>query len=102
MNNQSKLFTLNTRDAIRAFIMAVATPAVIIIEQSIEKGELIFNWHSIYVAAIGGGLAYLVKNFLTPADPIKEVTKTEDGTITKTVVNTDTVKVEVTPSETAQ
>jgi hypothetical protein len=95
MNDQSKLFTLNTRDAIRAFIMAVATPAVVIIENSVEKGELVFNWHSIYVAAIGGGLAYLVKNFLTPADPIKEVTKTDDGTVIKTVVKTDSVDVKV-------
>jgi hypothetical protein len=92
---QSPLFSLNWNDAIKGLIMAVGTPALFIIQQAIANGQFVFNWKQIGMAALAGGVAYLVKNFFTPADPTKEVTKTDDGTVTKTVVNTDTVKVEV-------
>ena len=46
--------------------MAILTPAVVIIQQSLELGILTFEWKSIVTASIGGGLAYLLKNFLTP------------------------------------
>lgn len=63
----SGLFSLNLQDLGKGLIMAVLVPVVTIVEQSIQAGSLIFNWTSIGMAAAGGGLAYLVKNFLTPA-----------------------------------
>jgi hypothetical protein len=90
---QSSLFTLNWNDLVKGLIMAVTTPVVFLIQQTIENGKLVFNWQQIGMAAVAGGLAYLAKNFLTPAQPVKEVTKTDDGTVTKTVVKTDSVDV---------
>ncbi len=92
---QSPLFTLNWNDALKGLLMAVITPALFLIQQALENGQFVFNWKQIGMAAIAGGVAYLAKNFFTPAQPVKEVTKTDDGTVTKTVVNTDTVKVDV-------
>ncbi len=43
--------------------MAVLTPALFIVQQSLENGELTFDWKSIALASVSGGVAYLLKNF---------------------------------------
>jgi hypothetical protein len=62
----SKFLALNWADIFKGLLMAILTPAVVIIQQSLELGILIFDWKSIVTASIGGGVAYLLKNFLTP------------------------------------
>ena len=73
----SKQFTLEWRDILKGFLMAVLTPAIVIFQQSLDAGQLIFNWKAIGMAAVGGGFAYLVKNFLEPSKviEIKQVKK---------------------------
>ena len=61
----SKFLALNWADILKGLLMAILTPAVVIIQQSLELGILIFDWKSIVNASIGGGLAYLLKNFFT-------------------------------------
>jgi uncharacterized membrane protein len=36
-----------------------------VIQQSLNAGTLVFEWNSILVAALAGGVAYLTKNFFT-------------------------------------
>ena len=62
----SKFLNLDFADILKGLLMAILTPAVVIIQQSLELGILTFEWKSIITASIGGGLAYLLKNFLTP------------------------------------
>lgn len=95
MGKQSPLYTLNWNDALKGLIMAVVTPALFIIQQALENGKFVFNWQQIGMAAVAGGVAYIAKNFFTKADHVKEVTKDADGTVTKTVVTTDSVDVKV-------
>lgn len=65
----SNFLSLNLRDIAKGLLMAVLTPVVVIIQQSIEAGVFTFDWKSIGLAAIGGGVAYLAKNFFTkPTD----------------------------------
>lgn len=72
----SPLFSLNKYDLLKGLLMAILTPAIVVIEQSVNAGSLHLDWHSISLAAVGGGLAYLLKNFLTPAEkPKAEETK---------------------------
>jgi len=94
---QSPLFTLNWNDALKGLIMAVGTPALFIIQQAIANGQFIFNWKQIGMAALAGGVAYLIKNFLTPADPTKVVTQDASGKVTETQIKTDSVDVNVKP-----
>lgn len=61
----SKFLSLNGKDILKGLLMAVLTPVVLIIQQSLEAGNLTFNWKQIGMAAIAGGLAYLVKNFFS-------------------------------------
>lgn len=52
-----------------AFV-AVVTPVVVMVQQSIDAGHLEFNWKALGMAAIGGLLAYVFKKFLTPTQTI--------------------------------
>lgn len=68
----SKLFTLNTKDFLKGLVMAVLVPAVLIIQQSLDSGELVLNWKAILMASISGALAYLMKNFFTNEEVKRE------------------------------
>lgn len=67
----SKQFSLEWRDILRGLLMAVLTPAIVIVQQSIENGSFTFNWQQIGMAAVGGGVAYIIKNFLEPSKTVK-------------------------------
>ena len=69
----SKQFSLKWRDFARGLIIAILTPSLLIIQQSLEANSLVFNWHQIGMAAIAGGAAYLIKNFLEPTKVIEKV-----------------------------
>jgi hypothetical protein len=69
----SKQGTLSMSDIVRGLIMAVLTPAVLIIQQSLEAGTLTFNWKQIAMASVAGGFAYLVKNFFEPSKAIERL-----------------------------
>jgi hypothetical protein len=69
----SKQGTLAMSDIVRGLIMAVLTPAVLIIQQSLEAGTLTFNWKHIAMASVAGGFAYLVKNFFEPSKAIERL-----------------------------
>lgn len=74
----SKRFSLAGRDWLRALLMAVLTPVLFIVQQTVERGELVFNWKAIATAAIAGGVAYIIKNGLI--EPPKVITTTETNT----------------------
>lgn len=82
----STQFTLNVRDVLKGLLMAVLTPVILIISQSVNAGSLVFNWHSIAIAALSGGLAYLIKNFFTAPQvimtdvPKETVQQVKEGT----------------------
>jgi len=64
----SNFFSLNWRDIAKGLLMAVLTPAVVVVQQSLEAGVFVSDWKSIGLASIAGGVAYLVKNFFTKPD----------------------------------
>jgi hypothetical protein len=63
----SSFLSLNWRDAGKGAILAILTPVITIITQSLNSGSLTFDWKAISITALSAFLAYLVKNFLTPA-----------------------------------
>lgn len=63
---------LNWHDILQGGIVAAVTPVLLLIEQSVDKGEWVFNPKALGMAAIGGFVAYLLKNvFRSPAVVIK-------------------------------
>ncbi len=72
--------SLNYRDLIQGAIVAAITPALVMIEQSIDAGSLAFHPKSLALASLGGFVAYLLKNLFKPAQVIiqaKELTPTD-------------------------
>ncbi|WP_395051131.1 hypothetical protein [Flavobacterium sp.] len=63
----SNFLSLNWQDLGKGLVMAILTPVVVIVQQSVSTGSLTFDWKSIGIAAVAGGFAYLVKNFFTPS-----------------------------------
>ena len=61
----SNFLSLDFKDFVQGLVMAILTPAALIVQQAIESGVLMFNWKSIAMASIAGGFAYLVKKFFT-------------------------------------
>lgn len=62
---QSTKYTLNLRDFLKGLLIAGGVPALLIIQQSIAAGEMVFNWQQIWMAAVGGFVTYIIKNYLT-------------------------------------
>ena len=70
--NQSNFLSLNWNDFGKGLLMAVLTPVLVVVQQSVDAGSLVFNWKSLAIAAVAGGVAYLIKNLFTPAPAVKE------------------------------
>lgn len=89
----SSQFSLGWRDLLKGLLMAVLTPVIAIISDSIDKGVLTFNWHLILLAALGGAVGYLIKNFLTPSAIVikdaapAQIQAVKDGAAEAKVVN---------------
>jgi hypothetical protein len=65
---QSKFLSLGWRDFLRGLLMAVLTPVLTFIMNSLDHGEITLNWHLVYLSAVGGAVAYLLKNLGTKPD----------------------------------
>ena len=61
----SKFLSLNGTDFLKGLLLAVLSPVITIIIQSLNAGSLSFDWKAIATTAASAGLAYLVKNMFT-------------------------------------
>lgn len=77
----SKQFSLNLPDVWKGLIVAVVAPALLTIYTSLQAGSLSFNWKEIATTAGSAGLAYILKNFFTPAQTVVTPPATQPGTI---------------------
>lgn len=90
----SKQFTLNVKDILRGLLMAVILPVLAIVQESISSGSLTFDWKRIGLVAAGAFIAYLIKNFFTPAQIVitdphpATVEQVQQGKATVTVTPT--------------
>lgn len=66
MKKTSKKYRLDLLDLGKALLIAALTPVLVIVQSTLDSGSLTFNWKAIGMAAIAGGLSYLLKNFFTP------------------------------------
>ncbi len=65
-----KQFTLNKKDWTKAILIAVLTPVIFIIQQSLDAGNFNLNWKQMAIAAVSGFLAYIIKNFFAPTQTV--------------------------------
>jgi hypothetical protein len=62
---KSNFLSLNLADIAKGLLMAILTPVMTIIGQSLESGSFTYDWRTIGLSALAGGFAYLVKNFFS-------------------------------------
>lgn len=74
---KSTQFSLSSMDLVKGLVMAALVPALVIIQQSVTAGSLIFDWKAIATSAIGGFIAYLLKNFFTDDIAVAQKTLVE-------------------------
>lgn len=70
----SNLYSIDFKDLSKGLIVAIGSAVVATIQTSLQAGSLDFNWKLIGTVALGAGVAYIGKNFFTPATlktPIK-------------------------------
>lgn len=80
----SKQFSLNGKDLLRGLLVAILSPIFTILIESLNQGSLTFDWKAIAAVGLSAGLAYLLKNFLTPSTivvsaPSDTVQSVKDG-----------------------
>lgn len=68
----SNFLSLNWQDVLKGLIVAILTPIVVVIQQSLEAGIFVFDWKSIGLAALSGGVAYLTKNLFTTSKIVQQ------------------------------
>lgn len=62
----NKSLTIQWRDILNGLLLAVLTSVLTFLQASMQGGEFVFNWSAIGMAAVAGGLAYLIKQFVSP------------------------------------
>jgi hypothetical protein len=63
----STQFSWNLSDILKGLVIAVILPVLTIIQNSIQAGSFTLDWKNIGLMAIGGFIAYMIKNFFTPS-----------------------------------
>lgn len=85
-------FSLNAMDFLKGALLAVLTPVLTIIIDTLNAGSLTFDWKNIGIVAASTFAAYLLKNFLAPAQIViqdphpADVKAVKAGTAKATVV----------------
>lgn len=67
-------YKLSWKDFFKGLLLAVLTPVVFALEQSLDAGDVVINWHHIWKIALGSFLVYICKNYMT--DDVKAAEKT--------------------------
>jgi hypothetical protein len=66
----SKQYSLNINDVLKGLLVAAISPIIPIILTSLNAGTFTLDWKVIGTTALGAGVAYLAKNFFTPAQTV--------------------------------
>ena len=85
MKRFSDRFKLNIQDWIKGLIMSVGGAVFAVVESSIDAGIWVFDWNNIWHVALGAGIVYIGKQFVTGQPKVVEIdsTKTEVKEISK-------------------
>ena len=75
------MYKLKLRDFLKGLLVSVMTAVLVVVQNSLDSGNLTFNWKAIAMSAIGAAVAYLLKNYFTndvkQAERIIEADKTD-------------------------
>ncbi len=71
MKQTSGLFKIDWADTLKGVLVAVIGAIITPITESLNAGIFVFDWKHILAGGLTAGLAYIVKNFFTPAKVVQ-------------------------------
>jgi hypothetical protein len=71
---ESGFLKLNLRDFIKGALMAILTPVLFAVQQSLDAGVLTLEWKKLGMIALGAFVGYLIKNWLQKPEKKNEET----------------------------
>lgn len=74
----SQKYSIQVPDIIRGGLLAAGAAVLTVVQESLQKGELNFNWKVIATTAVSTLVAYLLKNGLF--EPAKVITTVDTNT----------------------
>lgn len=60
----AKLLSLELSDYLKALALAIITPLLIALQQSLDSGQWHIDWKHAAMEALGAGIAYILKNWI--------------------------------------
>ncbi len=75
------MYKLKLRDLLKGLLVSVITSVLVVIQSSLEMGNLTFNWKNIGMVAAGSAVAYLLKNFFTNDVKVAEKVLEEEAKV---------------------
>lgn len=66
----SSFLSLNIQDMLKGAIVAAVSTLFAMVAESVEKGQFIFDFTTIWHTGVAAGVAYLGKQLFTPASII--------------------------------
>lgn len=79
----SERFSLQGRDFLKGLVISALTAALVLVQTSLSSGQLVFDWVQIGMAAVAGGVSYLINNFAI--EPPKVITTVDTNDAAKKV-----------------
>ena len=74
-------FSINWNDLLKGLVMAVVLPVLTTVYETLQHGELVFDWPLIGKTAVLGLVGYLIKNFFS--DNVKAAENTLEAAAKK-------------------
>ncbi len=68
VKHDSNSFSIGWKDGLRALLLAVISPVLLVIQQSMTAGNLQLNWKTLLATGLSAGIGYLLKNYFTPGE----------------------------------
>jgi hypothetical protein len=65
---KSAFASLNIQDFFKGLIVAILTALVTFLYNTMDSGELVFNWKQIITTSLTASLAYIIKNYLSNSE----------------------------------
>lgn len=72
------------RATIKGLVVAVLGAVVAVVAPSIEHGQFIFDWTTIWHTAVAAGIAYIGKEVLAPAPTVVQIDPSKTSVVDKT------------------
>lgn len=66
----SSFLSIDFKDALKGIIVAVGAAVFALVAESVSKGEFTFDFTAIWHTAVAAGIAYIGKQFFTPAKAV--------------------------------